>query len=446
MRDVVTRILVSAGGTCLVGALLVFSSTATPDAAPRDLGREVLASTDGWASEGSGTTGGAAAAPEHVYVVRNRGELFAALSGGQNNDTPKIIYVDGVIDMNVDDNNQPLACEDYYRDGYTLEAYLATYDPEVWGRTTPTGPLETARIASRNAQQARIRLRIGSNTTIVGLNRRAVIRGGWFDIRGSSSVKETNIIVRNLRFEDTYDCFPAWSPTDGALGSWNAEYDSISLREAEHVWIDHNDFADVETADAEAPIYFGVLYQRHDGLVDITNASNYVTVSWNRFIDHDKVMIIGSSDSATGDRNRLKVTLHHNAFDGVGQRAPRVRFGQVHVYNNYYRIKQVPKYGYSWGVGIQSAIYAESNFFRIDGDVAPADFIDRFNGTAILALGTQVNAASANHEVDVVSAWNAENDPDLTDAVGWTPWLFLGVDPAFKVPSLVASQAGPFNW
>ncbi len=51
--------------------------------------------------------------------------------------------------------------------------------------------------------------------------------------------------------------------------------------------------------DEDARHYFGVLYQLHDGLLDITNASDLVTVSWNRFLNHDKVMLIGSSDSAT---------------------------------------------------------------------------------------------------------------------------------------------------
>jgi pectate lyase len=275
------------------------------------------------------------------------------------------------------------------------------------------------------------------------MDRNAVIRGAWFDIRGTG---RTNIIIRNLRFEDTFDCFPAWDPTDGSAGNWNAAYDCISIRDAEHVWLDHDDFADVETRDATLPTYFGRLYQVHDGLVDITNAASYLTVSWNRFLDHDKTMLIGASDSATGDRGRLKVTLHHNVFDGVGQRAPRVRFGQVHVYNNYYRVKKTPGYGYSWGVGRESGIYAEQNFFRTDGDVEPAEFLDRFNGTAIVTLATQVDAAAANHAVDVRSEWNAVNDPDLTDAVGWTPELFLSVQPAFKVPALVAARSGPFKW
>ena len=38
---------------------------------------------------------------------------------------PKIIYVDGSIDFNVDDANQPLSCVDYYRNDYTREAFLA---------------------------------------------------------------------------------------------------------------------------------------------------------------------------------------------------------------------------------------------------------------------------------------------------------------------------------
>ena len=63
------------------------------------------------------------------------------------------------------------------------------------------------------------------------------------------------------------------------------------------------------------------------------------------------------------------MTLHHNVFDGIGQRAPRVRFGQVHLYNNYYDVRSTPSYRYSWGVGIESAIYAEENFFLADRHV-----------------------------------------------------------------------------
>jgi pectate lyase len=439
--------------------LIAIAITSVPAAAAqRDLGRETLPPNDGWASFGTGTTGGSQAVPSQVYVVTNRAELIAALNNGVPSSTspsnpsnePKIIYVDGTIDMNVDDNNQPLTCEDYYRNGYTLEAFLATYDPAVWGRVAPSGPLETARLASRDAQQARVRIRIGSNTTIVGLDKHATIRGGWFDIRGSSTNNVMNVIIRNLTFEDTYDCFPAWAPTDGALGSWNALYDSISLRDSNHVWIDHNAVVDRETADSTLPHYFGVLYQVHDGQLDITNASDFVTVSWNRFENHDKVMLIGSSDGATADRGKLRVTLHHNLFEDLGQRAPRVRFGQVHVYNNYYKIGNADNYVYSWGVGIESAIYAENNFFRVKKNtgITPDRFIARFNGTAIHESGTLLNSPSQSgkSEIDVVAAYNAVNDPDLSENVGWTPTLFVDLTETQDVPSDVESGAGPFNW
>src|SRR5512139_1382273 len=243
----------------LLIALLATSIPVMAHGGHEDLGREVLAPNDGWAAYGDGTTGGSLADPSQVYVVTNRAELIAALNNGVQSSTspsnpsdePKIIYVDGTIDMNVDDENQPLVCEDYYTDGYTLESFLATYDPAMWGyENEPEGPLEDARLASRNAQQARVRIRIGSNATDVGLNKHATIRSGWFDIRGSSSLNRSNIIIRNLTFENTFDCFPEWSPSDGASGAWNALYDSISLRNTDHAWIDHNTFLDRDTADS----------------------------------------------------------------------------------------------------------------------------------------------------------------------------------------------------
>src|SRR6185503_19423168 len=249
-----------------------------------------------------------------------------------------------------------------------------------------------------------------------------------------------------LTFQDTFDCFPAWAPTDGALGSWNAQYDSISLRNSDHVWVDHNIFEDRETADEDQPHYFGVLFQGHDGLLDITNASDLVTVSGNRFRFHDKLMLIGSSDNAPADVGKLRVTIHHNLFDGIGQRAPRVRYGQVHVYNNYYKIERLPSYVYTWGVGIQSATYAENNFFKTDKTVPVDTFIERLNGTQIFETGTQLNGTPVKNTVDVVAAWNAVNDPDLTETVGWAPTLFLEVEATKDVPSSVQNDAGPFNW
>jgi pectate lyase len=199
---------------------------------------------------------------------------------------------------------------------------------------------------------------------------------------------------------------------------------------------------------------FGVLFQVHDGLLDITNASDLVTVSWNRFENHDKLMLIGSSDNAPLDVGRLRVTLHHNLFEAIGQRAARVRFGQVHVYNNLYRIGNLANYQYSWGVGIQSQIYAENNFFDVDEDVALGGIIERLNGTAMFETGTLVdrtlghdNGIPHGDPVSLLDEYNAVTDPDIVDASGttWIPTLFLEVDRTKEVPNLVRKCAGPFG-
>lgn len=448
-------------GASKTAILAVLGSTAlVAVAAAGDLGREVLATSDGWAAQGAGTTGGALATSDQVYVVTNRRDLIAALNNGVPSSTspsnpsnaPKIIYVKGTIDANVDDDNNKLACEDYYRpdptsgEMFSWEAFEAAFDPTgPNGRTNPAGPQERARVASAAAQQARVRIRPGSNTTIVGLGKGARILGAWFDIRGTAGQvgSRTNIIVRNLTFLDTYDCFPQWAPTDGALGSWNSLYDAISLRDSDHVWIANSTFEDRETADSTLPNRFGVLFQVHDGLLDITNASDFVTVSWNRFANHDKMMLIGSSDNAPADVGKLRVTLHHNWFDALGQRGPRVRFGQVHIFNNYYSITNPQNYAYSLGVGIQSQIYAENNFFCLVEGIPVSRIISRFNGTAAFIANTLV-VYDVWTFPDLVAEYNAVNTPDIASTVSWAPALFTRIDRVDRVAALVKSKAGAY--
>jgi len=125
-------------------------------------------------------------------------------------------------------------------------------------------------------------------------------------------------------------------------------------------------------------------------------------------------MLIGSTDTPGVDVGKLRVTVHHNRFDNVLQRAPRVRFGQVDVYNNYY-VATSPNYQYSLGVGVQSAIYAQNNYFRLSG--AAGNVIHYWKGTAITAIGSLTPAGP----VDLVAAYNAAvvgfADYTLDDAV-----------------------------
>jgi len=426
--------------------------------AGHNLERQPIAPNDGWAAQATpalpnGTTGGSAADDAHVFTVSDRNALVAALNFPDA--TPKIIRIEGMIDANVDAAGAPLTCADYARPDpqtgelYSLDTFLTAYDPATWGRVNPSGPQERARAASAAAQQARVRIRVPANTTIIGAGRGDGLRGAWLDIRpGSTSGNQPmNVIVRNLLLVDSVDCFPQWSPTDGAEGNWNALYDAISVRNATHVWIDHNAMLDVATRDEDAPTYFGRLYQRHDGLVDVTNESDFVTVSWNLMANHDKAMLIGSSDSATADRDKLRVTLHHNLFHDVGQRVPRVRYGQVHVFNNQYTLTDEggQSYVYSWGAGIESKIFAQNNHFLVPAAVTADLFVDRFNGTALHEEGTMRNGVSRHARVDVVAAYNAANPIPLGTDVGWTPALYRRIDPTVVVPIAVILGAGPFK-
>ncbi|WP_433292587.1 pectate lyase family protein [Actinoplanes sp. CA-030573] len=405
------------------------------------LGRATLPPNDGWAAAGSGTTGGSAADDAHIAVVHDRAGLIAALGGdaatnGQNA-TPKIVYVSGAIDLNRDADGTPLTCADYADPGYSLDAFLAAYDPAVWGTATkPSGPLEDARVRSAKRQGDQIKVNVGSNTTIIGIN------GGRITHGSLALTGVSNVIVRNLEVTDAADCFPAWDPTDGSAGNWNSLYDLISLSGATNVWIDHNTLSDGNNHDRDQPLYFGRPYQVHDGASDIIKGSDYVTVSYNDYYDHDKTMLIGSTDTAGVDVGKLRVTVHHNRFGNVIQRAPRVRYGQVDVYNNLYVATDEDSYQYSLGVGVESSIYAENNYFKLSADVPAGDVIHYWKGTRITAIGSLVQVGNRATPVDLVAAYNAAHDPDLTAGAGWTPSLRTGVLPSWAVPGVVAASAG----
>jgi pectate lyase len=400
---------------------------------PQLLARQVLPAGDGWGSASSGTTGGAAASRHDVVTVDTRAELVAAVAG----DRPKIILVRGRIDANTDDRGRRLSCTDYARDGYTLAGYLAAYAPATWGwEEEPSGPVEDARRASAAVQSAQINVPIGSNTTIIGLPG-ARITGANLRINNAS-----NVIIRGLTLTDASDCFPGWDPTDGDTGNWNSAYDLISLTGATNVWIDHNDLSDGANPDSAQPVHFGRPYQVHDGALDITNASDLVTVSYNRFHDHDKTMLIGSSDSRTTDRGKLRVTIHHNEFRDLGQRVPRVRFGQVDVYNNHHIETSRGddyEYVYSWGVGVESHIVAERNHLTLSPSTDRSTVIGRYNGTSLTENGNLVNG----RRVDLLAAYNAAHDPDLAEVPAWAPLLRRTVQPAVAVPAVVWAHAGP---
>jgi pectate lyase len=414
--------------TALGCTALVLTATAAANAAPhRDTARQTLPARDGWASLGTGTTGGATARPAQVHTVTTWEEFRAALAG--DGDAPRIIKVKGTLDATAS------GCAAFEAEGYDFDAYLADYDPAVWGYDTPvSGPQEDLRAASADNQAQAIKAYVPANTTIVGVGKDAGIVGASLQVKGVD-----NVIVRNLTLESPLDCFPQWDPTDGATGAWNSEYDSLVVYGSTHVWIDHNTFTDGRHPDSSLPSYYGEVYQQHDGELDIVRGADLVTASWNVFADHDKTLMIGNSDSAGDtDRGKLRVTLHHNLFRDIVERAPRVRFGKVDTYNNHYVVDK-DAYAYSFGIGAESQLVAEANSFTLPAGVGAGRILKKWKDSPVTAERNHVNGRA----VDLVAVHNAEvPEETLRSGAGWTPTLRTRLDHPRAVPGLVVHRAG----
>ena len=386
-----------------------------------DFLREVLAPNDGFASEGSGTTGGAAAVQDNIFRVANKQEFIAAL-GDPKNTEPRILMIYGTIDFDTDADGKRLTMNDYMAEGYDFQQYLETQASQS---TAPKGlkeEQETKRKQSQKNQEKNITVHVPANTSILGIED-AKLKGVDFVLDAD------NIIIRNIMFEPPYDCFPSWDPNDGQEGNWNSQYDSITINGGTHIWIDHCHFQDgTETTET----YFNRKYEHRDGLVDIANQADYITMSYNVFERHNKAILIGNSDAKTADEGKLNVTLHHNYFYNLVQRAPRVRLGKVHVYNNYYQSDDESgayRYAYSLGVGKNSKIYAENNVAEIEGRTYK-DFVKVFGGTALTAINNIFNG-------EKIDEFN-----DRLSAVEWTPERYIKIDDVDEVKDNVLQQAG----
>jgi pectate lyase len=370
---------------------------------------------DGWASVGvnnlgqTGTTGGQGALAVKTYTVRNRNQLIQALYGntavikadgsfsGTLDTSKKVIYISGTISLSMNGALAELSADDYVAQtnaaggscasyGFATfsawwNAYLDAYKPPY--ATVPSGVPESFRACAANQQKKIARITVPSNTSLIGVGSTAKIIHGNLMVSGTgASTPVDNVVIRNIAFEDAFDFFPQWDPTDSG-GRWNSAYDNVSVQQATHVWIDHCTFSDGTRRDDQFPSvwpapYDGPLYEveHHDGLVDVTATANYVTLSNNHFHDHNKTSLIGGSDTASLTDNNpgvLKTTLHHNYYQNVTQRQPRVRYGMVHIYSNYYTGENgADYYGWSagWASGQGSKIYAENNVFDITGNTA----------------------------------------------------------------------------
>ncbi|HNQ89065.1 MAG TPA: hypothetical protein PKM73_10660 [Verrucomicrobiota bacterium] len=257
-------------------------------------------------------------------------------------------------------------------------------------------------------------IRVHSDKTLCSKHG-ATLRRGTLRL-GKGPTGRHNIIIRNLRFRDL------WVPDPtGKYDEYGWDYIGLEAG-SHHVWIDHCDFE-----------------RAYDGMIDVKGGADYVTVSWCVFRDQKKCNLVGASDnSGATDRGHLNITLHHNWYQDVAERTPRMRFGNAHVFNLY-----CVNLG---GKGIQSTVDAatlvEAAFFEtpktgsyptLEANGGPAGIV-KVVGSRI------VNAPGVNVAFREFGAREFRFNPPFATPEPPYPYTAHPVD---EVPGVVTRWAGP---
>lgn len=188
-----------------------------------------------------------------------------------------------------------------------------------WVRNLNDAGAESLRACAESTGPKWIRFAVSGTITLnsmINVKSDKTIDGRGANIRitkyGLKLITVSNVIISNVKIENLSNS----QPVDN-FG------DAIQIRYGTRdVWIDH-----VSMAGAR------------DELLEIGHDSRAITVSWNRFSNSGFGMIVGLAPSQT-ESKVTTVTMHHNLFSGLNERAPRLRYGKVHAYNNYF---------YDWG-------------------------------------------------------------------------------------------------
>lgn len=132
------------------------------------------------------------------------------------------------------------------------------------------------------------------------------LAGVGFFVRNSK-----NVIIRNLKIHHVLA----------------ANGDAIGIQGSTNVWVDH---VDVSSDKEHGKDYY-------DGLIDVSHASDYVTISNSYIHDHYKASLVGHSDkNAAEDTGKLHVTFANNYWENINSRAPSLRFGTAHIFGSIF--------------------------------------------------------------------------------------------------------------
>jgi pectate lyase len=224
-----------------------------------------------------------------------------------------------------------------------------------------------------------------NDKSIIGIGTNSGLIGGGIELSGVD-----NIWLRNLRIAKVQI-------------AGNSDGDAIRLTTATHVWIDHCDLS------SERDVPEGV----YDGLVDMSHASDDVTVSWTVFHDHRDTSLVGHSqgpDAQAEDTGHLHVTYHHNQFRNV-ESGPRVRFGTIHVFNNQFVDVGI------FGVASETLATArvDHNVFERVTQPITTDYLDTLEGKAQDVSNSVKDSGGSNITMTTDLVVPYSFTPDSTD-------------------------------
>ncbi|XP_077252080.1 putative pectate lyase 18 [Tasmannia lanceolata] len=159
----------------------------------------------------------------------------------------------------------------------------------------------------------------------------------------------SNIIIHGIHIHDCKQGGNADVRSSPEHYGWRtlSDGDGVSIFGGSHIWVDHCSLSNCR-----------------DGLIDAIRGSTAITISNNYMTHHDKVMLLGHSDSYTEDKN-MQVTIAFNHFgEGLVQRMPRCRHGYFHVVNNDYTHWEM----YAIGGSAAPTINSQGNRFLAPND------------------------------------------------------------------------------
>jgi pectate lyase len=202
-------------------------------------------------------------------------------------------------------------------------------------------------------------IKVASNKTIIGIGNTAFLDGIGLSIKDTK-----NVIIQNIRFSlvSVGKSIPLKSGDIPDIYSVKGDEgrpqilvnggDLIKIHGASsNIWIDHCEFSEEDPR-------LQTNQDLYDGLIDVSNNSGFITISWSYFHDHHKCHLIGNADKDLYvDR---KVTFHHNYYKKIQERVPLYRGGTGHFFNNY----NYDVYAGSVNSRVDACVRVEKNYFE----------------------------------------------------------------------------------